>query len=72
MVEYKKSLGALICLNCGSKELEGPFKHYDANVQIDWKTYAKQVVLVCMDCGYTMLFTEENEREKIVKNTEDK
>jgi hypothetical protein len=66
-VEYKKKIGAFVCLNCGDDNLSGPFKHYDANLQVDWKTHVKQVALVCNDCGYTMYFTEENERKKISK-----
>ncbi|MFW9925737.1 MAG: hypothetical protein ACFFDM_03105 [Candidatus Thorarchaeota archaeon] len=66
MVEYRMKMKALVCLNCGEKNLRGPFKLYDANLQIDWKSYLKPVALVCMECGHTMFFAEENERKKIL------
>ncbi|MFW9768521.1 MAG: hypothetical protein ACFFF9_05305 [Candidatus Thorarchaeota archaeon] len=62
---------ALVCFNCGERNLEGPFKLYDANLRIDWSTHVKPVALVCMDCGYTIFFTEENERKKIRKESKD-
>ncbi|MFX1605080.1 MAG: hypothetical protein ACFFDD_04170 [Promethearchaeota archaeon] len=65
MVEYRMKMEALACPNCGERNLKGPFKLYDATLQIDWKSYLKPVALVCMDCGYTMFFTEKNERKKI-------
>jgi len=70
MVEYQMIMEALVCLNCGERNLRGPFKLYDANLQLDWKSYLKPLAVVCMDCGYTMFFTEENERKKLRKESE--
>nr|KXH70375.1 MAG: hypothetical protein AM325_03155 [Candidatus Thorarchaeota archaeon SMTZ1-45] len=60
--------GPKICLNCGGRNLNGPYILFDANLQVDWKTHIKQVAFVCLDCGYTMIiFTHQNEIRKIIK-----
>jgi hypothetical protein len=57
------------CLNCKSHNIIGPYRFVDSVVRITDFILVRQQAFVCVDCGYTMLFTREGHEEKILKES---
>ena len=66
VAEFEDSRAPKRCLNCESQNIIGPYKYINSGVRISAFVFVRQQAYVCVDCGYTMLFTREGHEEKIL------
>ena len=66
MVEDKNMTDPKKCLNCGSENL---FEHRYVGGGIEIRVFSmlKQQAIICVDCGYTMLFTRDEHKDRVRK-----
>jgi transposase-like protein len=69
VAEFEDSRAPERCLNCKSTNIIGPYKFVDSVIRIAAFILVRQQAFVCVDCGYTMLFTREGHEEKILKES---
>ena len=69
MAEFEDSRTPERCLNCESRNIIGPYKYIDSGVRVSGLKLVRQQAFVCVDCGYTMLFTRKEHEEKILKES---
>ena len=60
-----KLSGPKHCVHCKSENLIGPFKYGGSWVHITMFTQIYQNAFICVDCGFTMLFTREGQERKV-------
>ena len=66
MTEVKNTNFPEKCLHCKSHNIIGPYKYTQSGVQVSALIYVRQQAFVCVDCGYTMLFTREGHQDKVL------
>ena len=66
VVEDKNMADPKKCLNCGSENL---FEHRYVGGGIEIRVFfmIKQQAIICVDCGYTMLFTRDEHKDRVHK-----
>ncbi|MHA2024344.1 MAG: hypothetical protein ACW98U_00465 [Candidatus Thorarchaeota archaeon] len=69
MIEDKKLSGPTKCHNCDSTKLFA-HEYFGSGIEVRAFLIIKQHAFVCVDCGYTMLFTREDHKDKILKEYE--
>ncbi|MHA2395315.1 MAG: hypothetical protein ACXAC0_01295 [Candidatus Thorarchaeota archaeon] len=69
MIKDKKFNGPTKCHNCESTRL---FEHEYVGSGVEVRAFKiiKQHAFICVDCGYTMLFTREDHKDKILNEYE--
>ena len=57
------------CLNCGSMRITGPYKTI---FRIGFFSEIKHHGFVCIDCGFTMMFTLKRDKQRLIKDAKRK